>query len=434
MNKKQAEDFIYKSYIKAQRYQDYNLKDSKKRRNDLTFDLIRKKSNTPSVVVTGSKGKGSVSKMISQILQTKYTVGLMTSPHIVDFCERFQVNGGKISTEDFIKHICFIAKEIDDLDALLPKHICISPMGIQTYMALHYFEEKETQFNIFECGKGAKYDDVNNVKHEYAVINTIFLEHTRELGKNIEEIAEDKVHVITGEQKCVYVAKQEKKVLDIIEKQAARHQVSLKVYGKDFFAENIKYTKEGMVFDVTIGEEKIENITIPLLGEHQAMNCAIALTVCKDIFNNEILWKNKSLIKENLRNINWPGRMEVLSQSPFMMLDACINSASCENVIRVLDYLNIEKTILIVGIPDDKDYIGVVHSMKKKAIKTILTKSQNPHYIFTKKQQEKLKEQGIETTWTSSVKEAIAIAKNENYPIVILGTTSVVAEVKNEYM
>ena len=301
MNKKQAEDFIYKSYIKAQRYQDYNLKDSKKRRNDLTFDLIRKKSNTPCVVVTGSKGKGSVSKMISQILQTKYTVGLMTSPHIVDFCERFQVNGGKISTEDFIKHICFIAKEIDDLDASLPKNICISPMGIQTYMALHYFEEKETQFNIFECGKGAKYDDVNNVKHEYAVINTIFLEHTRELGKNIEEIAEDKVHVITGEQKCVYVAKQEKKVLDIIEKQAARHQVSLKVYGKDFFAENIKYTKEGMVFDVTIGEEKIENISIPLLGEHQAMNCALALTVCKDIFNNEIMWKDKSLIKENLR-------------------------------------------------------------------------------------------------------------------------------------
>ena len=105
MNKKQAEDFVYKSYLKAQEFQKYNSKDSEKRRNDLTFDLIRKKAGTPCVVVTGSKGKGSVANMISQILQTKYTVGLMTSPHIVDFCERFRVNGGKISDNEFAKQI-----------------------------------------------------------------------------------------------------------------------------------------------------------------------------------------------------------------------------------------------------------------------------------------------------------------------------------------
>ena len=105
MNRKEAEDFVYKSYLKAQKYQEYSAKDSKKRRNDLTFDLIRKKSNTPCVVVTGSKGKGSVSNMISQILQTEFTVGLMTSPHIVDFCERFRVNGGKISDEEFVKQM-----------------------------------------------------------------------------------------------------------------------------------------------------------------------------------------------------------------------------------------------------------------------------------------------------------------------------------------
>ena len=75
MNRKEAEDFIYKSYLKAEKYQDYHVKDSKKRRNDLTFDLIRKNSETPCVVVTGSKGKGSVANMISQILQIKYTVG-----------------------------------------------------------------------------------------------------------------------------------------------------------------------------------------------------------------------------------------------------------------------------------------------------------------------------------------------------------------------
>ena len=79
MNRKQAEDFVYKSYLKAQQYQDYQVKDSEKRRNDLTYELIRKKSHTPCTVVTGSKGKGSVANMISQILQAEYTVGLMTA-------------------------------------------------------------------------------------------------------------------------------------------------------------------------------------------------------------------------------------------------------------------------------------------------------------------------------------------------------------------
>ena len=431
MNRKEAEDFVYKSYLKAQKFQTYEAKDSQKRRNDLTYHLLHEESNTPCCVVTGSKGKGSVANMLSQILQTKYTVGLMTSPHIVDFCERFQVNGGKISDEDFAFYISSIAEEIETIDTHLPQDVCISPMGIQAYMALKYFHEKETGFNIFECGKGAKYDDVNNIKHEYAVINTIFLEHTRELGETLEEIAEDKAHVMNGEQKCVYVGQQQKAVLDVIEKRAKLYGVPIKVYGKDFWAENIRYTKEGMLFDVVVEDERFEEILVPLLGEHQARNCALAMALCMDVFLN--LKDNKidfRKIKDNLRNINWPGRMEVLSQNPFMLLDACIHSASCKNVLQVLEHLQIKKATIIIGIPDDKDYAGVVCAMKEVASRIILTKSQNPHYIFTKRQQDSLNEIGIDAIWTESVEEAIECGKQEGNPMVILGTTSVIAEVK----
>ena len=452
MNKKEAEDFVYKSYLKAQEFQKYSSKDSEKRRNDLTFDLIRKKAGTPCVVVTGSKGKGSVANMICQILQTKYTVGLMTSPHIVDFCERFRVNGGKISDNEFVKQIEIIQPEIEAIDAAIPKEVCISPMGIQAYLALNYFESQNTQFNVFECGKGAKYDDVNNVKHEYAVINSIFLEHTRELGETIEEIAEDKAHVITEEQKCVYVAQQVPSVLKVIQDRALKCGVIVKVYGQDFFAENIHYTREGMLFDVVIGKDRYEDIRIPLLGEHQAKNCALALALCMDVLKSTDLLKEEDnlenlkllkegdnirnpdleKIKENLSKINWPGRMEVISKNPFMLLDACINEASCENVLKVLDYLNMKDVTLIVGIPDDKDYAGVVRAMKKVASDIILTKSQNPHYMFTKRQQERLQEEGIDAEWTESVWEAIELAKEKKKPIIILGTTSVIGEVKKE--
>lgn len=430
MNRKEAEDYVYKSYMKAQKYQEYSTKDSKKRRNDLTFDLIRKKANAPCVVVTGSKGKGSVANMIAQILQTKYTVGLMTSPHIVDFCERFRVNGGKISDSDFEKYMSRIKPELDSIDAIIPENVCISPMGIQTYLALHYFEDMATQFNIFECGKGAKYDDVNNVKHEYAVINSIFLEHTRELGETIEEIAEDKAHVITGEQKCVYVAEQSSSVLEVIQSRAEKLSVSTKVYGQDFYAKDIQFTKEGMVFDVVIGQDVYSKISIPLLGEHQAKNCALALALCKDVLEDILGNLNWIKIKESLSKLNWPGRMEIIEKNPFILLDACINKASCENVWKVLNYLDMKDVTLIVGIPDDKDYAGVVRTMKRVASEIILTKSQNPHYVFTRRQQERLQEEGILTEWTESVLEAIEIAKKKEKPIVILGTTSVIAEVK----
>lgn len=429
MTKQQAEDFVYKSYLKASKYQSYHTKDSEKRRNDLTFDLLHEKSKTPCTVITGSKGKGSVANMISQILQSEYTVGLMTSPHIVDFCERFQVNSVKISDEDFIKNISLIQDEIDTLDSSIPKNVCISPMGIQAYLALNYFESCNTGFNIFECGKGAKFDDINNIKHDYAVINSIFLEHTRELGETLEEIVEDKSHVITGEQRCVYVAEQTPKVLEIIQNRANHLNVPLKIYGTDFYADNIQYTNEGMLFDIIIEGQVYPNILIPLLGEHQAKNCALAFALCRDILNNLDLNK----VKNSLSKINWPGRMEVISNEPFTLLDACINSAACDNVIKVLDYLNLDFATIIVGIPDDKDYQGVVKAMEKKSSSTILTKSQNPHYIFTQNQQYELQKMGLKTFWTESVPEALCLAKEKNDPIVILGTTSVIAEVKKLY-
>ena len=257
---KEAEDFVYASYLRAATHQDYAAQDAGKRHPELTRSLLRQKSMAPCVVVTGSKGKGSVANMISRILQTNLSVGLMTSPHITDFRERFRVNDTMISEIDFCRLMAEIQQEILDIASDLPDSVCISPMGIQADLALTYFSEKHTDFNVFECGKGAKYDDVNNIRHDYAVINRIFLEHTRELGDTLTAIAEDKSHVITGEQKCVYFAEQEPEVLKVLVRRAEMLQVPYKFYGRDFQAENIRYTCSGMLFDVVIGRTSGEKL------------------------------------------------------------------------------------------------------------------------------------------------------------------------------
>lgn len=429
---KEAEDFVYASYLRAATHQDYAAKDAGKRHPELTSSLLRQKSIAPCVVVTGSKGKGSVANMISRILQTNYTVGLMTSPHITDFRERFRVNDTMISEADFCRLMAEIQPEILDIASDLAESVCISPMGIQSDLALTYFTEKHTDFNVFECGKGAKYDDVNNIRHDYAVINQIFLEHTRELGDTLAAIAEDKSHVITGEQKCVYFAEQELEVLEVLVRRAEAMQVPYKIYSRDFQAKNIRYTCSGMLFDVVIGDNIYPDLQIPLLGEHQAKNCALALAVCVDIMADlyrESTTFSMPVVRKNLSLLHWPGRMEVLHSDPFVLLDACINSASCENVKDVLRHLGISNCTVIVGIPEDKDYAGVVRSMNDMAARIILTKSGNPHYHFSKNQQETLVQEGISAEWTGSVKQALTLAASFPNPIVILGTTSVISEV-----
>lgn len=438
MNRKEAEDFVYSSYLRAEKYHGYEEKDVERRHPEFTRELLRKKSGTPAAIVTGSKGKGSVSKMIAEILQTKFTVGLMTSPHIEDFCERFQVNGEKVSSPLFSMLMEEIRPEIEEIDRKIPKEFCVSPMGIQADFALTWFRSRKTDFNVFECGKGAKLDDVNNILHDYAVMNSVFLEHRRELGNTIAEIAEDKAHVITGREKAVFVGEQTEEAMAVIEKRAALFSVPLKVYGRDFWEENLRTEQTGIVFDLCIFGKRYRDIRLPLLGAFQAKNCALAMAVSETVFSDlsdKSTEMGKTLemdaVRKRLSKINWPGRLELISGEPFILLDCCINRISTKAVKTVLAERKIEKPVSIIAIPEDKDYRGVVQEMYPLSESVILTRTHNPHYHFSEKQCERMAEEGISTEWAEDFTEAMKKAEEKGLPIVILGTTSLLPEVKN---
>ena len=438
MNRKEAEDFVYSSYLRAEKYHVYEEKDVERRHPEFTRELLQKKSGTSAAIVTGSKGKGSVSKMIAEILQTKFNVGLMTSPHIEDFCERFQVNGEKVSSPLFSMLMEEIRPEIEEIDRKIPKEFCVSPMGIQADFALTWFRSRKTDFNVFECGKGAKLDDVNNILHDYAVINSVFLEHRRELGNTIAEIAEDKAHVITGREKAVFVGEQTEEALAVIRERAALLSVPLKLYGRDFWEENLRTEQTGIVFDLYVFGKRYRDIRLPLLGDFQAKNCALAMAVSETVFSDlsdKSTEMGKTLemdaVRRRLSKINWPGRLELISGEPFILLDCCINRVSTKAVKAVLAERKIEKPVSIIAIPEDKDYRGVVQEMYPLSESVILTRTNNPHYHFSEKQCERMAEEGIATEWAGNFTEAMKKAEEKGLPIVILGTTSLLPEVKN---
>lgn len=441
----EAIDYVYASYMKASKYLAYDAPDSKKRHPELTKSILQK-NKRPTVLVTGSKGKGSVSKMIAEILGVHKKVGMMTSPHISVFNERFQIDGKVVTDEDLASVIERIKPEFDEIEKGLPKDACISPMGIQAAAALELFDGHNVDFQVLECGKGVAYDDVGNVSHTYSVINHIFLEHTRELGKTLEEIAENKSAIITGNETAAFISEQEENVLQVFRRRAAKKGVSLYEYGTHFWCENIEYTQKGMLFDVVIDKKvlkntpenedissakrdnlRFEHIIIPLLGTHQAKNLALALAMCVRELGENI---DIEETRKRLACLEWPGRLEVLSEKPFILLDACINRESCKNVQEVLQALKIDKIATIIAIPKDKDFLGVTECMTHVSSAIILTKTGNPHYVFGEEQVTILREKGIDCKWSESVENAIELAKQEKLPICILGTTSLITEVK----
>ncbi|MBO4389693.1 MAG: bifunctional protein FolC [Lachnospiraceae bacterium] len=430
MNYQEAEDYVYQSYLKAAPYWDYQTPDSQKRHPELLSSLFAE-SRIPAAVITGSKGKGSTAAMLTAILESQMRVGRMTSPHLSHFCDRFQVNGKELPEEEMAAILTKLKPLLDSVQEGLKPEEFISPVGIETLIALEYFSKENADFMVLECGKGARYDDVPRVPHRTAVITPIFLEHTRELGGTLAEIATDKAWVITEETEFAYSAPQSPEVLEVLRRRAAQMNTRLRVYGEDFRAEKIRFTKEGMVFDVRVRDRLFPSLKVPLLGIHQAQNCALALAAAVDIVE-EI---DHDRIKNALAALSWPGRMETLSSDPFCMLDACIHPDSFVHVREVLEELKIPRAVFLIGIPADKDYAGVIRAAEPFADQIFLTASSNPHYHFSEDQSRNMRSEGIETHWTAGVKEGITearrVSKELDLPTIILGTTSVVSEVES---
>ncbi len=438
MNLEEAINEVYASHVAAEPYQDRYTPDIIKRHPELTKDLIRDLAGgdpVPTVIVTGSKGKGSASCMLQALLMEEGDCGMMTSPHLHDFPDRFRVNRKIISEEDFCRIVEHLKPSFDAIQDRIPKEQCISPMGYQAAIALTYFTEKKVRFRIMECGKGVKSDDVGNVPHAYAMINTIFREHTRELGPELMDIASNKVAILTPETKVAVLAPQEEEVKNLFKERAKETGTKLLVYGEDFEALHITYTKGGMRFDVKTKDQYYREVQVPLLGEHQARNAALAIALAEHLV---------TVHPTALSKISWPGRMEVVSQKPFCLVDATINRESAREVIKVLEELKKEKALeeekltFVIGVPDDKDYFGVVSAMLPYAREVILTGTVNRRYVFAGIQKPALSEAypDMDFTQITDLRDLMELSKDSlknggwtKGAVAILGTTALMENV-----
>ena len=343
--------------------------------------------------VAGTKGKGSTSALItSAIVEEGYTVGFYTSPHLVDYSERIQVNGIPIPPLDLVNLLEEMKPTIDNIKRL-------TTFEITTALAFLYFSRKKVDIAVVEVGLGGRLDATNVIDPFISVITSISYDHMNVLGDTLTKIAGEKAGIIKPGRHVV-VAPQNNEALEPLEKTAEDNQAPITQVGRDFYfsarEHSLEYqslyvwrASDQAQMDLFIEGEKTKwapvKLEIPLLGYHQVVN-AVTAYAALDVARNEGLGIKEASIANGFKKVNWPGRFEVLRKNPPVIVDSAHNRDSAQKLRMALDdYLPGIPVILIFGASEDKDISGMFIELLPRVKRIIATQSIHPRAMDANK-------------------------------------------------
>ena len=315
---------------------------------DHTIQLLNRCGNPhnklKTIHIAGTNGKGSTAAILQSILRTAgLKVGLYTSPHLVSFNERIRVNGSPISN-DFI--IDFMKKFNDDIN-----EIETTFFETTTVLSLCYFYFKKVDVAIIETGLGGRLDSTNVLNPNLSIITSIDIDHQNILGNTIEEIANEKAGIIKKNTPLI-TFKQPKKILDILRNRAKmlNAKIEIVVDPQKIFVDN--FSTKFVINNKTF--------SIPLIGEHQAYNAALAIR-SSNIFMGSLSYQ---MIKDGVKNTVWPGRFQLLNNKLKIFYDVAHNSAGINTIRSTLNSLNALEKIGLIILKEDKDVDQISNSLK----------------------------------------------------------------------
>ncbi len=328
-----------------------------------------------SVHVAGTKGKGSTSTMTASCLEAcGYTVGLYTSPHVVDIRERVQINGAMISTSDFTRLLSQAAHAASKIEG---KHGEPTFFELMTALGFLRFAEQAVDIAVIECGLGGRLDCTNVITPEISVITAISLDHQQILGDTVEEIAREKAGIFKPGVTALTI-EQPKPVLAVLREAAEKRGTKLEVLGEDIdFSYRFESSPElGPHRRVCVASPRsnFEHLAVPLAGEHQAWNCGLALAVL-DRLRERGFETPERRVAAGLARTRIPGRMEMAWTNPRVLLDGAHNEASINALIKAIGaHVPYDSMVMVFGCAADKDIDAMLGKIALGADKVIFTK------------------------------------------------------------
>ena len=374
------------------------------------------------VHVAGTNGKGSVASSLASILnQAGYKTGLYTSPHLVDFNERIQVNNRPISNKSVvasyntINRVHFGEREPTFFE-------------FATVMAFFEFARQKVDWAIIETGMGGRLDATNIIRPRVSIITNISLEHRDYLGNTLEQISGEKAGIIKKRTPVITGIRQ-KKALAEVEKIAAEKSAPLLRLGKEF---KVRRSPSG-TFSYRGVEAVWKNLKTGLLGNHQVDNAALVLAAC-EILQKRGVNLSPDNIQAGLLKNRWPGRLEIVSDEPRIILDGAHNFIAARNLSRFLSANFAEGNItMVIGILDDKPYNAMLKCLLPAANRVILTRAKINRALEPEKLEALAKKMVPQVTTISDVTQALKYAIETASPkdiICVAGSLYVVGEAK----
>ena len=376
------------SFINFEKIPKYNYASSFKLERMRVFlqELGSPYLNNKVVHIAGSKGKGSTCAIVANILkEAGYLVGLYTSPHLVDIRERirFLTQGqgagdfeGMIERGEFtglIDRIRPVAERFRDHRELGK----VSFFEILTACAFLYFREKNVDFIVLETGLGGRLDATNVAMSLACGITNISMEHTDKLGNSLGSIAFEKSGIIKGDG-AVFSASQPEEAIAVIRKACRERGASLCEIGKDVKYSIIYSGEDKQVFNLDGPGYSLGDLEINLIGPHQIENASLAVAMAKFIERCGFKIGDDS-IRRALKDVSWPGRLEILQRGPYVIVDGAQNRASIKAALSSIKRaFNYGRLICIFGISSDKDIKGVSMELDNSSDVIILTRAENP--------------------------------------------------------
>jgi len=410
--------------------------------------------NTLSIVhVAGTKGKGSTSCFIAQILrEAGYRTGLYTSPHLHDMRERIRILDPSHTAEDHAMFPGMILKNdfaglleglTDALESFGRSSSSYGPLTffeVLTAMAFKYFADKKTDIVVLETGLGGRLDATNAAPSLVTVITPVSYDHEHILGHTLPEIAFEKAGIIKETNRktpegfgiCVS-APQMKEAAQVIRRQCRTFGTMLFLMNKDFRCKQMSHDLLTQRFFYRGLNNGSHFFDIRMLGEHQLTNASTALAAVEALGLHGIRVPLEAMTA-GLKNAYWPGRLEVVSTRPFIILDGAHNRESAYRLARFIgrEFEGFKKW-LVFGASSDKDLKGLSELLGTMADRVILTKANHPRAADPEKHLKGLFNKQVPVV-THSVEEALEILDRQIHPqevAVITGSLFVVGEARS---
>lgn len=379
-----------------------------------------------SIHIAGTKGKGSTAAMIESVLRAAgYRTGLYTSPHLHTFRERMRVNNELISRENFATTFNLIEAHVNAIEG-------ITWFEIVTALAFTYFAQSKIDVGVIEVGLGGRFDATNVLQPIVSVITSLSLDHMNLLGNTLEQIAFEKAGIIKPKIPVVS-SPQRPEALAVIEKTAQERNAPLVVVGKEVTFDLLTSSIDGQEFSVTAQNGAIHSYKIPLLGAHQASNAATAITTLK-VAEQDGLSITHEAIASGLTKVKWPGRLEILSRDPLLVVDGAHNADSAQKLAQSLhDIFGDQTWTLIIGISADKDIPAILDALFPIASRIIVTRAHNVRAADLESLAEKVAQHNLQPSITATVHDAIDLALNDHNAIIVTGSLFTVADAREAW-